>query len=61
MALPDKLTDKILKELDFRVISSGKAKHIKYNSFRWKCNSCGLWFKQLMNERCSGCRKKTGR
>jgi len=56
MGLPDRLTDAGLQQEGFVLVSPGRAKHERSNSYRNKCDRCGLWAKEIRNASCKSCR-----
>jgi len=60
MALPDRLKEEELAEHGFEIVEPGKAKHRQWNSYRYKCSSCGIWDMQRISGGATGdnlCRK----
>jgi hypothetical protein len=47
MTLLDGLTGDELAQYGFSEISDREANHQRFQSYRQKCEKCGLWFKQL--------------
>jgi hypothetical protein len=58
MALPRRLKKSELELHGFEIREPGKAKHRRYSSNRFECETCLDWMIQLTKGECDKCRRK---
>jgi len=59
MTLPYRLSDRERSSEGFVLESADTAKHVQYQSWRYKCDHCGYWVPEVDRSRgtplCRGC------
>lgn len=53
--LPDAIKEQDLNGYGFILENDRKAKHLRFDSYRWKCDGCGRFFKQTQQRLCRSC------
>ena len=62
--IEDRIEEEELEQYGFVKIKDNLAKHRRYNSYRHKCEGCGIWAKDVQGAQhmlCRKCRAHPGR